>query len=161
MGWAITRRLQARSCPRSRPIRASISSRCSIRSRGRRSRMASCRSPAQRHGEEGPQHASRRKSALVRPRAGQAPTYAVQPWRLRPAPIRMSTSRRARSKPQLPMHEAMLKRKLEGKRAEIVYVGAMDHNVTVLERAFQLAKSGTCGTVAELKRRLSNEGYSI
>jgi hypothetical protein len=37
----------------------------------------------------------------------------------------------------------------------------MDHTVTALERAFQLAKSGTCDSVADLKKRLRTEGYSI
>jgi hypothetical protein len=37
----------------------------------------------------------------------------------------------------------------------------MDHNVTVIERAFQLAKSGDYPTVAAIKKRLMTEGYSI
>jgi len=36
----------------------------------------------------------------------------------------------------------------------------MDHNVTALERAFQLAKSGDCSSVADLKTRLRSEGYA-
>ncbi len=36
----------------------------------------------------------------------------------------------------------------------------MDHTVTALERAFQLAKSGSCASVADLKKRLRSEGYS-
>ena len=36
----------------------------------------------------------------------------------------------------------------------------MDHNVTALERAFQLAKSGICESVADLKNRLRSEGYA-
>jgi hypothetical protein len=35
----------------------------------------------------------------------------------------------------------------------------MDSNTTVLERAFQLAKSGQCATVTEIQQRLSDEGY--
>jgi hypothetical protein len=38
---------------------------------------------------------------------------------------------------------------------------AMDHNVSVLERAFQLARSGSCRSVMDIKRRLSSEGYSL
>jgi hypothetical protein len=37
----------------------------------------------------------------------------------------------------------------------------MDHNVSVLERAFQLASSGECRSVMDIKRRLSSEGYSL
>jgi hypothetical protein len=37
----------------------------------------------------------------------------------------------------------------------------MDHNVTALERAFQIAKSGDCKSVAELKKQLRKERYSI
>jgi hypothetical protein len=36
----------------------------------------------------------------------------------------------------------------------------MDHNITALERAFQLAKSGECDSVPDLKKRLKAEGYS-
>jgi hypothetical protein len=36
----------------------------------------------------------------------------------------------------------------------------MDHNVTALERAFQLAKSGECASMAELRKRLKAEAYS-
>jgi len=35
----------------------------------------------------------------------------------------------------------------------------MDHNTTQLERAFQLAKSGDCRSVEDLKKRLKAEGY--
>jgi hypothetical protein len=35
----------------------------------------------------------------------------------------------------------------------------MDHNTTPLERAFQLAKSGDCNSVEDLKKRLKAEGY--
>jgi hypothetical protein len=37
----------------------------------------------------------------------------------------------------------------------------MDHTVTALERAFQLARSGACASVSEIKKRLHAEGYSI
>jgi hypothetical protein len=36
----------------------------------------------------------------------------------------------------------------------------MDHNITALERAFQLAKSGECDSIDDLKKRLRAEGYS-
>jgi hypothetical protein len=37
----------------------------------------------------------------------------------------------------------------------------MDHSVTTLERAFQVAKSGKCSSVADLKKQLRAEGYVI
>jgi hypothetical protein len=37
----------------------------------------------------------------------------------------------------------------------------MDHRTTVLERAFQLAKSGLFGSVDEIKRQLKKECYSV
>jgi phosphohistidine phosphatase SixA len=37
----------------------------------------------------------------------------------------------------------------------------MDHTITALERAFQLAKSGDYGSVPDIKRRLIREGYSV
>jgi hypothetical protein len=37
----------------------------------------------------------------------------------------------------------------------------MDHTVTALERAFQLAKSGDYKSVSDIKKRLSAEGYSV
>ena len=37
--------------------------------------------------------------------------------------------------------------------------GAMDDSITALERAFQLAKSGSCTSVPEIK--LIAEGYSV
>lgn len=36
----------------------------------------------------------------------------------------------------------------------------MDHTLTPLERAFQLAESGSCASVSEIKKRLNAEGYS-
>jgi hypothetical protein len=36
----------------------------------------------------------------------------------------------------------------------------MDHRMAPLERAFQLAKSGSCSSVPEIKKRLLAEGYS-
>jgi hypothetical protein len=35
----------------------------------------------------------------------------------------------------------------------------MDQNKTALERAFELAKSGTVKSVSELRARISREGY--
>jgi hypothetical protein len=35
----------------------------------------------------------------------------------------------------------------------------MSNHPTVLERAFQLARSGRCISVEEIKKRLSSEGY--
>lgn len=39
----------------------------------------------------------------------------------------------------------------------------MDYNpaVAVIERAFQLAKSGQYASVADIKKKLSAEGYSV
>jgi hypothetical protein len=37
----------------------------------------------------------------------------------------------------------------------------MDHTITALERAFQLAKSGDYASVPDIKRRMAREGYSI
>ena len=37
----------------------------------------------------------------------------------------------------------------------------MDQDVTALERAFQLAKSGNVATMEALKRQLKTEGYSV
>jgi hypothetical protein len=37
----------------------------------------------------------------------------------------------------------------------------MDHSVTALERAFQVAKSGKCSSIADLKKQLRAEGYPI
>jgi hypothetical protein len=36
----------------------------------------------------------------------------------------------------------------------------MKDNLTSLERAFELAKSGSCGSLEDLKRALVSEGYS-
>jgi hypothetical protein len=36
----------------------------------------------------------------------------------------------------------------------------MDQNTTALERAFELAKSGSCASVDDIKRQLHAEGYS-
>ena len=41
------------------------------------------------------------------------------------------------------------------------YPGHMDHRTTVLERAFALAKSGSCTSVPDIKKQLRREGYSI
>jgi hypothetical protein len=40
-------------------------------------------------------------------------------------------------------------------------LSSMHHNVTVLERAFQLAKSGKCATVEAIRQQLRSEGYSL
>jgi hypothetical protein len=37
----------------------------------------------------------------------------------------------------------------------------MDHKATVLERAFALAKSGTCTSIPDIKKQLRKEGYSV
>lgn len=37
----------------------------------------------------------------------------------------------------------------------------MDHDLTALERAFQLANSGTCANVSEIKQKLKSEGYGL
>jgi hypothetical protein len=36
----------------------------------------------------------------------------------------------------------------------------MDHSITELERAFQLAKSGRCGSLDDIRTQLKSEGYS-
>ena len=36
----------------------------------------------------------------------------------------------------------------------------MDHRVSPLERAFELAKSGNCASVGDVRRKLRSEGYS-
>ena len=40
-------------------------------------------------------------------------------------------------------------------------LSAMDHSITALERAFQLAKSGDYASVPDIKKRLIQEGYSV
>ena len=37
----------------------------------------------------------------------------------------------------------------------------MDTNITTLERAFSLAKSGECASIEDIKNRLKAEGYSL
>jgi len=37
----------------------------------------------------------------------------------------------------------------------------MDHGLTALERAFQLAKSGSCHSVQDIKKQLRAEGFSV
>ncbi len=39
-------------------------------------------------------------------------------------------------------------------------LSAMDHTLTALERAFQLARSGGYTSVPDIKKQLSIEGYS-
>ena len=41
------------------------------------------------------------------------------------------------------------------------YFATMDERTTPLERAFELAKSGTCASVSEIKQRLKSEGHSV
>jgi hypothetical protein len=36
----------------------------------------------------------------------------------------------------------------------------MDHGIRTLERAFQLARSGDCASVSDIKKRLIAEGFS-
>jgi hypothetical protein len=36
----------------------------------------------------------------------------------------------------------------------------MDRDMSELERAFELARSGGCATVADIRKRLQSEGYS-
>jgi HEAT repeat protein len=36
----------------------------------------------------------------------------------------------------------------------------MQQNLTALERAFELANSGSCESVADIKKTLKSEGYS-
>jgi hypothetical protein len=38
---------------------------------------------------------------------------------------------------------------------------SMDHGTSPLERAFQLAKSGNCTSVADIKKRLIEEHYPV
>ncbi len=40
------------------------------------------------------------------------------------------------------------------------YIEVMELHPTTLERAFALAKSGTCSGVGDIRRRLQEEGYS-
>jgi hypothetical protein len=39
-------------------------------------------------------------------------------------------------------------------------MGAMNEKLTTLERAFELAKSGECASIADIRIRLKKEGYS-
>jgi hypothetical protein len=36
----------------------------------------------------------------------------------------------------------------------------MDQNVTSIERAFQLAKSGDCASISDIKKSLQRDGYA-
>jgi hypothetical protein len=38
---------------------------------------------------------------------------------------------------------------------------SMDHTITAMERAFQLAKSGSYASVPDIKRRLNAEGFGV
>jgi len=44
-------------------------------------------------------------------------------------------------------------------REDVVLYRRMQPNTNTIERAFELAKSGQCVSVAEIKRRLHAEGY--
>jgi hypothetical protein len=50
---------------------------------------------------------------------------------------------------------------LVARAAQNLYDAVMDQNVSAIERAFQLAKSGSCETVEIIKRQLRTEGYGI
>ena len=41
------------------------------------------------------------------------------------------------------------------------YLSAMDFRPTTLERAFALAKSGTCSGLEDIRRQLRAEGYPL
>lgn len=43
--------------------------------------------------------------------------------------------------------------------SENLYAVVMDQNVTALERAFQLAKSGSCRSISDVGAALTREGY--
>jgi hypothetical protein len=40
-------------------------------------------------------------------------------------------------------------------------LSAMDHRDTAIERAFALAKSGTCASVSDIRTSLKAEGYDV
>jgi hypothetical protein len=40
------------------------------------------------------------------------------------------------------------------------YIRRHDQNVTDLERAFQLARSGRCGSMSDIRHQMKAEGYS-
>jgi hypothetical protein len=44
---------------------------------------------------------------------------------------------------------------------EVIWTAAMTTNATVLERAFELASSGMCASLDDLRRRLKKEGYEL
>ena len=39
--------------------------------------------------------------------------------------------------------------------------GTMDHTITAIERAFQLAKSGSYATITDIRKQLTAEGYGV
>ena len=43
----------------------------------------------------------------------------------------------------------------------MLFSSNMDHTLTALVRAFALAKSGECASVADIKKQLIQEGYSV
>ena len=40
-------------------------------------------------------------------------------------------------------------------------LGAMDNQKSALERAFEIAKSGRCASVSDIRLQLSMEGYGL
>ena len=41
------------------------------------------------------------------------------------------------------------------------YLGCMTDRITTLERAFELARSGDCASISEVREKLAAEGYSL
>ena len=42
-----------------------------------------------------------------------------------------------------------------------VYLVGMTDRITTLERAFELARSGDCASISEVREKLAAEGYSL
>jgi hypothetical protein len=53
----------------------------------------------------------------------------------------------------------VIRKIVDRKKAAKRQIVAMDPSITELERAFQLAESGDCRTVDEIRKKLSSEGY--
>lgn len=45
--------------------------------------------------------------------------------------------------------------------AQAAYLGVMTDRITTLERAFELAKSGDCASISDVREKLAAEGYSL
>jgi hypothetical protein len=45
-------------------------------------------------------------------------------------------------------------------RGDFPHIMGMEHRLTTLERAFELARSGTCADVAQVRHQLKIEGYA-